>query len=63
MLIFWPISSLGDAYKRYLSDAYKKKTCIKIGVHTSINDHVAPTGALRRRYFLINLERLQARQL
>ena len=25
MLIFWPISSLGDAYKRYLSDAYKKK--------------------------------------
>ena len=25
MLIFWPISSLGDAYKRYLSDAYKQK--------------------------------------
>ena len=25
MLSFCPISSLGDAYKRYLSDAYNKK--------------------------------------
>ena len=29
MLIFWPISSLGDAYKRYLSDAYKKNMYVK----------------------------------
>ena len=28
MLIFCPISTLGDAYERFLSDAYKKKTCI-----------------------------------
>ena len=25
MLIICPISSLGDAYKRFLSDVYKKK--------------------------------------
>ena len=32
MLIFWPISSLGDAYKRYLSDAYKKKHVLLINL-------------------------------
>jgi hypothetical protein len=35
MLIFWPISSLGDAYKRYLSDAYKKKLVMILEVFQS----------------------------
>ena len=40
MLIFCPISSLGDAYKRFLSDAYKKNMytrCLSFGSQSDIN--------------------------
>ena len=37
MLIFWPISSLGDAYKRYLSDAYKKNMYSRRSGYTCIH--------------------------
>ena len=44
-------------------DAASFNRVSNFGVHTSINDDVAPTVALRRRHYLINLERLQARKL
>ena len=46
MLIFWPISSLADAYKRYLSDAYKEKNMYNYigqnGPKMTENGHILP---------------------